>query len=274
MLVIVFKVRNFAILLFFIIKKNQVLNAIASNITTSSWILAFLAAFILGISKSGIKGIAIIIVTLMALAFGAKESTGLIVPLLIVGDIFAVIYYNRHAQWSYIIKFLPWMVFGVLIGVFIGKDLDEETFKYSMSFIILGSVMMMYWWDQRKSKNVPTHWAFAGSIGIMAGITTMIGNLAGAFSNIFFLAMRLPKNEFIGTAAWLFFIVNVFKLPFHIFVWNTITPETLVINLKLVPAILVGLFVGVRLVKIIKDAFYRKMILVLTALGALLILLR
>ena len=243
-------------------------------ISSSSWILAFLAAMILGISKSGIKGIAIIIVTLMALAFGARESTGLIVPLLIVGDIFAVIYYNRHAQWSYIFRFLPWMIFGVLIGVLIGKDLDEETFKYGMAFIILGSVLMMYWWDQRKSKKVPTHWAFAGTMGILAGITTMIGNLAGAFSNIFFLAMRLPKNEFIGTAAWLFFIVNVFKLPFHIFVWKTITPETLMINLKLAPAIFIGLFIGVRLVKIIKDDFYRKMILVLTAVGAMLILIR
>ena len=111
-------------------------------------------------------------------------------------------------------------------------------------------------------------------MGILAGITTMIGNLAGAFSNIFFLAMRLPKNEFIGTAAWLFFIVNVFKLPFHVFVWKTITPETLMINLKLAPAIFIGLFIGVRLVKIIKDDFYRKMILVLTAVGAMLILIR
>ncbi|MBO0591115.1 sulfite exporter TauE/SafE family protein [Cellulophaga sp. E16_2] len=247
---------------------------LSSNISQSSWILAFLAAIILGISKSGIKGIAIIIVTLMAIAFGAKESTGLIVPLLIAGDIFAVIYYNRHTQWSYILRFLPWMISGVLIGVVIGKELDEETFKFGMSFIILGSVVMMYWWDRRKSKSVPTHWAFAGSIGIMAGITTMIGNLAGAFSNIFFLAMRLPKNEFIGTAAWLFFIVNVFKLPFHIFVWETITPDTLWINLKLVPGILIGLLIGVRLVKIIKDEFYRKMILILTAIGALLILIR
>ena len=245
-----------------------------SDIPNSSWVLAFLAALILGISKSGIKGIAIIIVTLMALAFGARESTGLIVPLLILGDIFAVIYYNRHAQWSYIFRFLPWMIFGVLIGVLIGKDLDEKTFKYGMAFIILGSVIMMYWWDRRKSKQVPTHWAFAGSMGILAGITTMIGNLAGAFSNIFFLAMRLPKNEFIGTAAWLFFIVNVFKLPFHIFVWKTVTPETLLVNLKLVPAILIGLFIGVRLVKIIKDDFYRKMILILTAIGALIILIK
>ena len=247
---------------------------INSELSITTWVLAFTSAFIIGVSKSGIKGIAIIIVTLMALAFGAKESTGLIVPLLIVGDIFAVIYYNRHTQWKYILRFLPWMMFGVLIGVAIGKDLDENTFKTGMAFVIIGSVLMMYWWDRKKSKNVPKHWAFAGSMGIMAGITTMIGNLAGAFSNIFFLAMRLPKNEFIGTAAWLFFIINIFKLPFHIFVWETITVESVVLNLKLIPGILIGLLTGIQLVKYIKDDFYRKMILVLTAFGAIMILLK
>jgi len=242
------------------------------EISTTAWAMAITAAFVVGVSKAGIKGIAIVAVTLMALAFGAKQSTGLLVPLFVVGDIFAVIYYNRHTQWKYILRFLPWMMAGVLIGVFIGKDLDESTFKIGMACIILGSVLMMYWWDRKKSKKVPTHWTFAGFIGIMAGITTMIGNLAGAFSNIFFLAMRLPKNEFIGTAAWLFFIINLFKLPFHIWSWETITQDSLLINLKLVPGILVGLFLGVRLVKIIKDDFYRKMILVLTALGAIIIL--
>ncbi|WP_411029256.1 sulfite exporter TauE/SafE family protein [Spongiimicrobium sp. 3-5] len=244
------------------------------NITMVSWLMAFTAAFVIGVSKSGIKGIAIIIVTLMALAFGAKRSTGLIVPMLIAGDIFAVTYYNRHTQWKYIVRFLPWMMLGVLIGVLIGKDLPEKTFKLGMAYIILGSVVMMYWWDRRPSKTVPTHWVFAGFMGVMAGITTMIGNLAGAFSNIFFLAMRLPKNQFIGTAAWLFLFINLFKLPFHIFVWETITPETLVINLKLLPGIVLGLIAGVKLVKVIQEDFYRKMILVLTALGAVLILLR
>ena len=248
--------------------------SIQSEITTLSWIMALTATFVVGISKAGIKGIAVVSVTLMALAFGAKESTGLVVPLLILADIFAVVYYNRHTQWKYIIRFLPWILAGILIGVIIGKDLDEDTFKIGMAIIILCSVAMMYWWDRKKSKNVPSHWSFAGFIGILAGITTMIGNLAGAFSNIFFLAMRLPKNEFIGTAAWLFLIINVFKLPFHIWSWETITPETLLVNLKLAPAIFLGLFVGVRLVKIIKEDFYRKMILVLTAIGAILILVK
>ena len=242
------------------------------DISTSGWVMAFTAAFVIGISKAGIKGISTIIVALMALAFGAKPSTGLVVPLLIVGDIFAVIYYNRHTQWKYILRFLPWMIAGVLLGVFTGKELNEATFKYGMAFIILFSVIVMYWWDHKKSKKVPTHWAFAGFMGVLAGFTTMIGNLAGAFSNIFFLAMRLPKNEFIGTAAWLFFIINVFKLPFHIWSWKTISTETLIINLKLVPAIVLGIIVGIQLVKTIKNQLYRKLILILTALGAVMIL--
>ena len=244
------------------------------NISVTSWLLALAAAFIIGVSKSGVKGIALVAVTFMALAFETKASTGLIVPLFLVGDIFAVIYYNRHTQWKYIVRFLPWMMVGVFIGNVIGKDLNEATFKIGMAIVILGSVLMMYWWDRRKSKVVPTHWAFAGLMGLLAGITTMIGNLAGSFANIFFLAMRLPKNQFIGTAAWLFFIINLFKLPFHIWSWGTITTDTLLFDLKLVPAIFLGLFVGVRLVKIIKDDFYRKMILVLTALGAVVILFR
>ncbi len=243
------------------------------DISLTSWVLATLAAFVIGMSKAGIKGIAVINVTFMALAFGAKESTGMVVPLLILADIFAVIYYNRHTQWNYVFKVLPWMVVGVIIGVFIGKDLPEKIFKIGMAIIIIVTVVMMYWWDRKKVKTVPAHWAFSSSIGIVAGITTMVGNLAGAFSNIYFLAMRLPKNHFIGTAAWLFLIVNIIKLPFHIFVWDTISMESISLNLKLLPGIFLGFFVGIRIIKLINEAFFRKMILVLTALGAFLIML-
>lgn len=244
------------------------------DISMAAWAFAITAAFIVGLSKAGIKGIAIVNVTLMALAFEAKASTGLVVPLLIVGDIIAVIYYHCHANWWYIIRFLPWVVVGILFGVYLGNDLDEGVFKIYMAIIILVSVAMMYWWDRRKSTSVPQHWAFAGFVGTLAGITTMIGNLGGPFSNLYFLAMRVQKNEFIGTAAWLFLIINLIKLPFHIFVWETVNADTLLFNLKLVPGILLGMLVGVRLIKIIKDDFYRKMILVLTALGAVMIMIR
>ncbi len=238
------------------------------------WLLSGLAAFLMGISKAGLKGLSIFNVTLMALAFGAKQSTGLIMPLLLVGDIFAVVYYNRHTQWKYIIRFMPWMILGILIGVVIGKDLPEKLFKIGMVVVILASLGILIFWDRRKSKTVPNHWSFAGGTGIIAGIATMIGNLAGAFSNLFFLAMRLPKNEFVGTAAWLFLITNLFKLPFHIFVWKTISVGTLAINAMLLPAILIGLFTGIKLVKMINERQYRRFILAVTAIGAIAILFR
>ena len=244
------------------------------NLTLIDWSLALFAAFILGISKSGLKGIAVIIVTIMALVFGSKASTGIIMPLLLVGDLLAILYYRKHVQWKHLGKLLPWMVVGVLIGVYAGKDVPEALFKKGLATIILVSVIMMFYWDYRKSKNVPTHPVFAISMGLSAGFTTMIGNLAGAFSNLYFLAMRLPKNEFIGTAAWLFFFINWFKIPFHVFSWETITLETLRINLFLIPAEILGFIIGLRIVKRINDKQFRKFILIVTALGAAILFFR
>src|SRR5690606_26390255 len=131
-----------------------------TEIPITSWALAGLAVFLMGISKAGLKGLSIFNVTLMALAFGSKASTGLLIPLLIVGDVFAVIHYNRHTQWKYILKLLPWMLTGILIGVLAGKDLPEREFKWVMVVVILFSLALLVWWEKRKAKKVPTHWAF------------------------------------------------------------------------------------------------------------------
>ena len=239
-----------------------------------SYVLSAAAALLIGISKSGIKGIGIIIVTIMAIVYDAKASTGIVLPLLICGDILAVSYYKKHTQWQILLKLLPWVIAGVVIGSVVGKNLSEDVFKKGMAFIILLSVMLMYAWERRKSSYVPDNWWFAGFMGVSAGFTTMIGNLAGAFSNIYFLAMRLPKNQFIGTAAWLFFIINLFKVPFHVWSWGTIDRESLLIDLKLFPMTIIGFFIGVKIVNRIQDQFYRHMILILTAIGALLIFFR
>lgn len=239
-----------------------------------SLFISFLAAFILGISKSGLKGMGIVVVTLMAFAFDAKASTGILLPLLISADILAVIYYNKHAQWKYLLKFLPWMLAGVVVGAIVGKDLPEDVFKKGMAIIILVSVLIMFVWERFDKSNIPHKMWFAGSIGFTAGFTTMIGNLAGAFSNIFFLALRIPKNEFIGTAAWLYFIVNIFKLPFHVFSWETINLDSIKTDLVLLPAVILGFVLGIKIVKIFAEKQYRTFILVMTGIGALVMLIR
>lgn len=244
------------------------------NLTAFQWVAIAFAVFLLGLSKSGIKGIGIVIVVVLAFVFGEKASTGILLPMLIVADVFAVIYYNRHAKWKYIKKLMPWMVVGVLVGVWIGNDVSEIIFKRLMAIIIIASVLIMFYTERMKSNKVPTNKMFSGGAGFLAGFTTMVGNLAGPIANIYFLAMRFPKNEFIGTAAWLFFIINVFKLPFHIFVWETVTKETLVLNSVLIPAVILGFFLGVYIVNLISNVNYRRFILVVTAIGGIILLFR
>ncbi|TWO31577.1 sulfite exporter TauE/SafE family protein [Seonamhaeicola sediminis] len=244
------------------------------NLSSFNWLAVGLAAFVLGISKSGIKGIGILIVLILAFVFGEKASTGILLPMLISADILAVSYYNRHTQWKFIKMLLPWMIIGVLVGVWVGDAISEVLFKRVMAVIIIGSILVMWFFENRKSTTVPGNKLFSYSTGFLAGFTTMIGNLAGPISNVYFLAMRLPKNEFIGTAAWLFFIINVFKLPFHFFVWKTVSKDTLMINLVLFPLVAIGFFAGAKVVKLISNSNYRRFIIIITAIGGILMLFR
>jgi uncharacterized protein len=236
--------------------------------------LAFFAAMVIGVSKAGLRGIDVMNVTIMALIFGSKASTGIVLPLLCLADIMAVSYYNRHAQWHHFRKIMPWMILGVLLGWYVGKDIDEVVFKRMMAIIILTAVALLFWWERRKSTHLPTGMWFAGTLGVASGFTTMIGNLAGAFSNIYFLVLKFPKNEFIGTVSWMFLFINLFKIPFHVFSWETINKHSLSVNLLLAPAVIIGFFIGVKIVAKIKNDSYRRLILALTLLGAVIIFFR
>lgn len=239
-----------------------------------NWALVALAAFIIGLSKAGVKGIDMMNVTLMAIVFGGKASTGVVLPLLCIGDLMAVRYYHRHAQWNHFWKLLPWMIVGILIGVAVGKDLNEAIFRKVMATIIVGTVVMVLLLELRKNFSVPHNKLFVATTGLASGFTTMLGNLAGAFSNLYFLALRMGKNDFIGTAAWLFLTINLFKLPFQVFFWKNITAASLWVDLLLLPALVLGFFAGIRLVAKIKDDSYRKVVIVLTVIGAVVIFLK
>jgi uncharacterized membrane protein YfcA len=239
-----------------------------------NWFFILLAAFIIGLGKAGLKGVDMLSVTIMALVFGGKSSTGIVLPLLCVADIAAVYYYNRHAQWNHFWKLVPWMAIGILLGVYLGKDMDERLFRQLMAVIVVLTIAVVLLMELRKSTRVPENPLFAAGTGLAAGFTTMIGNLAGAFANLYFLAMRLPKNGFIGTAAWLFLVINLFKLPFQMFYWKNITEQSLQTDLLLLPALALGFFSGIQLVSKLQDSRYRKVVMLLTLVGSVLMLLK
>jgi len=240
----------------------------------TNWVLILMGAFIIGLSKAGLKGIDIMNVTIMAIVFGGKASTGIVLPLICAADIFAVKYYHRHAEWPHFWKLMPWMIVGILIGVFVGKDMDEVIFRKIMAVIIVLTVAIMITLEVRKQFAVPGNKLFAVGMGLGAGFTTMLGNLAGAFSNLYFLAMRVPKNNFIGTSSWVFLVINYFKLPFQIIYWKNITFSTLYTDLLLLPAMVLGFWAGIKIVSKIKDESYRKVVIVLTLAGAVVIFLK
>ena len=247
---------------------------ILSSFSATNIILIFTGAFILGLAKAGLKGIDMLNVTIMALVFGGKASTGIVLPLLCAADIAAVLYYHRHAQWKHFWKLLPWMAIGILIGVYAGKDMNEILFRKIMAIIIVITIVIIVAMELKKDNTVSNNPLFASTTGIAAGFTTMLGNLAGAFANVYFLAMRMPKNDFIGTAAWVFLVINLFKLPFQVFYWKNITATSLQTDLLLLPALALGFFAGIKIVQRIKDNNYRKLVMILTLAGAIVIFLK
>lgn len=214
-----------------------------------------------------------LVVPTLAIIFGGKESTGVLLPMLMMADIFGVGYYHRHAEWKYLWKLLPWAFVGIGIALWVGEVVSDIWFKNIIAILVFLCIGLMLWKDRKSCENLfPDNWWFAASMGILGGFATMIGNVAGPIFAIYLLAMHLPKNSFIGTGAWFFLIVNVSKFPLHILVWKTIDWKTLSLDLMLLPAIALGAFLGIYLVKRISEKLYRTAVIIITALSAFLLL--
>ena len=244
------------------------------DVTAFEWLVILICAMLIGMSKVGVPGVSMIVVPALAFIFGAKQSTGVLLPILMMADLFGVAYYRRHANWAHLVKVLPWAVVGLFIALWVGELVNDEQFKNLIAILVFISIGLMLWQDQRKGANLfPDKWWFAASMGILGGFATMIGNVAGPVFAIYLLAMHLPKNSFIGTGAWFFMIINFTKFPLQLFVWNNISPEILLIDLVTLPAIALGAVAGFKVVKGFPENTYRGFVILITALSALLLLL-
>ena len=236
------------------------------------WVMLMLCGMLVAMAKTGIAGVYNVVVPLMAIVFGGRASTGVLLPILLMGDVLAVSYYNRSAEWNHVLRLVPPALGGVLLGTWVGGSVSEETFRVMLALVVLLGIGLMVLLEVRKVKTVPDHWWFGLLMGLLAGFTTMVGNVAGPIVAVYMLSMRLPKNAFIGTTAWFFLLVNVIKLPLHVFVWETISWSSLGLDLFVLPAVALGAVLGIRLVRIISEQFYRRFVILATVASALLLL--
>ena len=240
--------------------------------SSAYWVLIVLCAMLIGMSKTGVPGVSMIVVPTLALIFGGKQSTGVLLPILIVADVFAVIYYHRHANWKHLMRALPWAMAGLVLALWIGYMVNDLQFKQMIATIVFVSIVLMIWNDYGiKNRVIADHWWFAAILGLAGGFETMIGNVAGPIFAIYLLAMHLDKKSFIGTTAWFFFIVNLSKYPLQAFVWKNINMETLTIDLLVIPAIALGAMFGIFVVKRIPEIIYKWLVVGITAISAFLI---
>jgi uncharacterized membrane protein YfcA len=189
-------------------------------------------------------------VPLLALVFGGQNSSGVMLPILLIADAIGVWYYHRHASVKHLKILIPWAIFGIIAGTVVGKLINDQVFRLLMAVTILGSIVIMLWLNNDKHKEeIPHSPVFAGTMGVLGGFTSMIGNLAGSVMAVYLLAVRLPKNIYIGTTSWFFLIINWAKVPFHVFSWHTINTNTAMLALCTTPAIVLGAVIGIAVIK-------------------------
>lgn len=236
----------------------------------TDWLLLAIAAFGIGITKSGFSGVSMVHVYLFASVFGAKDSTGIVLPMLIAGDIFAMSVYGKRANWSYVRRMMPPTLIGVVMGWLLMFQLPEAYYRPLIGLIILSLTVMQIirLWKEKWLANVPHAAWFAWSMGILVGLTTMLANAAGPVFGLYLLAIGLPKLEFVGTAAWFFLLLNIVKIPFS---WSLglIRLDTLALNAMLIPLIAVGLWVGTLVIRRIPQRLFDSLILVLTGAASI-----
>ncbi len=240
------------------------------HLTPLDWLLAVAGALGIGVAKSGFSGVSLLHVLAFASLFGARESTGVVLPMLIVGDVLAVRTFRQHARWDYIRRLLPPAALGVVAGALLMRHLDGAQYKPLIGAIILAltALQLLRLWRPALFDQVPhTHW-FAWGMGLLVGVTTMLANAAGPIAALYLLAVALPKLEFAGTSAWLFLIINCFKVPFSIGL-GLIHRDTLLLNAALVPAIATGLFAGRWLVHRIPQRLFDALLLTFAGVAAL-----
>ncbi len=229
----------------------------------AQWLLGLVCAFFVGVAKTGVPGLGILVVPLMVLAVGdARLAAGALLPILCVADIFAVLYWRRHAAAGRLFALAPWVLAGMALGA-VALSLNERTLRWMVGVIVLA---MLSVYLRRRLRGGESGVSHGAPYGVTAGFATTVANAAGPVMNLYLLSKRLPKEEFIATGAWFFFVINLSKIP--IYTWHgLISRHSLTFDALLAPAVVLGAMTGRGVVDHIPQKLFEALVVALTALS-------
>lgn len=243
-------------------------------LTWWQWAVVCVAAFLSGLGKTGIAGIGILAVALFATILPVRESVGTMLITLLAGDVVAVLSYRREAQWKYLWRLFPWTALGVVLGAVALGRIDDVGIRRLIGAVLVSLILLHIIRQARITEPAsdiavaaPQPWVVGGT-GILAGFTTMVANASGPVMILYLLALRLPKLVFMGTTAWFFLILNLFKVPFSIGL-GMITLDSFTTSAVLVPFTVAGALVGRWVLRVIDQRRFEQLALVLTLIAGM-----
>lgn len=231
--------------------------------------LAIVGALCIGMAKAGLAGTGLVSVLLFAQAFGAKASTGVVLPMLIAADLMGFYLLRGSGKWRQIIPLVPPAIAGVVIGWWLLDLLDNATARLAIGWLIIAllAVKLVLDWKRDQLAELHKHPVFTAILGVAAGIATMLANAAGPVMTVYLLAQRFEKSEYLGIFSRFFLFINLVKVPFSAQI-GLITGPTLLTNLCLLPVVFLGAVIGWRIVKVLPQKIFEWVMFVFALVAA------
>lgn len=250
--------------------KSLTLQTLFEQLLLSDIIWLAFGALLIGIEKAGVKGLSMPAVSIYAMVLGGKASVGLVLLLFMLADLLAVRHYFRAVRFEIVLRLLGPAVIGVVIGAMVGHYVDDRLFKDMLAVIILVCLALMFFPQFSTRSTTTAQKPLLGrAVGLLTGFSTMIANVSSPILAIYLLALKLPKREFIGAVVWFFFLINIIKLPFHVWSWHTVQLSTLKLALTAIPVIALGFLIGLAVINRIPEKGFRYLIIGVTVIASL-----
>lgn len=233
-----------------------------------AWTLLAVGATFLGFSKTAVNGLSMVSVALFAAVLPVRQSTGTLLLLILVGDVYSVRAYRQHADWRVLRGLTPSVAVGVLAGTWFVSAVDDTDLRRTIAVVTLALVGV-----QTVARMAPRQWARGPVrmqtpvLGGLSGFTSMVANAGGGFMSIYLLRAGVSVMGFIGTAAWFFFIVNLVKLPLSLML-GLVTVQSLYVLVALAPLVVGGGWVGRRVAPRLSPRLFEVLVMVCTVVGA------
>jgi uncharacterized membrane protein YfcA len=243
------------------------IQAVVASLPLVGWLVLALCALLIGFAKTALGGVALIAVVLAAQVVPTKDSTGVVLVMLLVGDLVATWTYRHNVDWRLIGRLIPPVVVGIGLGALFLNWVDGPTLKRTMGVILLVLLLIGLWPEKLAAHRPSVGLAYGG----LAGFTTMVANGGGPPMSLYLLARKYDKLRFLGTTAWFFFAVNLIKVPFSIGA-GIVRPDTALLAAVLAPVVLIGTWVGRLTIKRINQATFDRLVTILVAVAAVYLL--